>query len=104
MSRRTVERGVAALAFVAVLTLAGAQPAAAAKTPTSARRMVSLWSVLTSAGQHAVLGAWEGVQSLFDGAPAPQPQSKKGWGIDPNGNSLRVIEDGGTVSDPDGVN
>lgn len=95
MHRRTAQRGIAALAFVLMLTLAGAQPAAAADqgfldrlaglwgavTGTSAPQAPSLWDTVTG---------WFGVTEKTTTTTEPDP-TERGWGIDPNGNRLMTV-------------
>ncbi|HKI06397.1 MAG TPA: hypothetical protein VKK31_30740 [Thermoanaerobaculia bacterium] len=86
MYRRTVHRGIAALALVTVLTVAGAQPAAAHQGFMG--RLAEVWSVATGEPSNFLdrLARW------FDGgqtAKAPRTtMEKQTWGIDPNGGWL----------------
>jgi hypothetical protein len=81
--RRTLQRGIVALAIVTTLSAAGARPAAAMDLGL-VRQISHLWS-------------------FFLGGPSPAPRqttgkkpvtrktsdtSEGGWGIDPNGNTL----------------
>ncbi len=91
MYRRNVQRGIAALAFVLVLTLVGAQPAAAATSHQGfLDRLASFWGAVTgttSAPQAPSL--WSTVTGWFGFtdkvATSDDPPAEKGWGIDPNG-------------------
>lgn len=92
MYRRTAQRGIAALAFVLVLTLAGAQPAAAATNHQGfLDRLASFWGAVTgttSAPQSPSLWStvtgWFGFTDKVATSDDP-PAAEKGWGIDPNG-------------------
>ena len=86
MYRRIVHRGIAALALVTVLTVAGAQPAAAAGQQGLPGRAAGAWSVI--AGESGNL--LDRLVRWFDGgerarAPRTRTTTKLGWGIDPNG-------------------
>lgn len=78
---------IAALALVTVLALAGAQPAAAAG-PGFLDRVASFWSTVTG-GEHVDL--WDTISGWFGGGTESAANSsdttKRGAGIDPNGNS-----------------
>jgi hypothetical protein len=88
MKRRIVHRGVVALAIVTSLSLAGAQPAAAANL-NLLDRLSHLWSMVT--GLPAFTSHQESTRpAKLPGkstttTPAP---GDRGWGIDPNGNTL----------------
>ncbi|MFL6234926.1 MAG: hypothetical protein ACJ76N_17460 [Thermoanaerobaculia bacterium] len=92
--RRTVHRGIAALAIVTSLAAAGARPAAAMDLGL-ARQLSSLWSFVTGASpaQHRAAS-----RSTKPGkATTPPPDSSdRGWGIDPNGNTVTIVP--GTAS------
>jgi hypothetical protein len=96
MYRRTTQRGIAALAFVLLLTLVGTQPAAAATTHQGfLDRLASFWGAITgtSTPQAQAPSLWDTVTGWFgftDKAATSDTGSTpdKGWGIDPNGNSL----------------
>ena len=84
MHRRSIHRGIAALALVTVLTVAGAQPAAAHQGFIG--RLAEAWSVATGEPSSFLdrLARW------FDGghrakAPRTSVTEKQTWGIDPNG-------------------
>jgi len=83
MFRRTVHRGTAALALVAVLALAGAQPAAAANLR-FADRLAGLWSAVTSGEPAGLLNTMIGWFVGPEKTP-PVKSSDTGWGSDPNG-------------------
>jgi hypothetical protein len=87
MYRRTAHRGVAALALVLTLILAGAQPAAAANRPVL-DRFASFWGAVinTVPGAHAVLNTLTGwfAKSTDD----PPAKTDQGFGMDPNGIAL----------------
>jgi len=87
MHRRTVHRGIAALALVASLTAAGASPAAAAANHGFMGRLAGVWSA--AAGDSSSF--LDRLVRWFDGgeaARAPRTTEKQTWGIDPNGNSI----------------
>jgi hypothetical protein len=87
MYRRIAHRGVAALALVLTLILAGAQPAAAANRPVL-DRFASFWGAVvnTVPGAHAVLNTLTG---WFAKSTQDPPVTTDGaWGIDPNGVNL----------------
>jgi hypothetical protein len=98
MYRRTAQRGIAALAFVLMLTLAGAQPAAAADQG-FLDRLAGLWGAVTGTSAPQAPSLWDTVTGWFgftektyycppDGS---DPNCERGWGIDPNGNRLMTI-------------
>lgn len=96
MYRRTAQRGIAALAFVLILTLAGAQPAAAATDQGFLDRLASLWGAVTGTSAPQAPSLWDTVTGWFgftdkaatsDSGTTPD----KGWGIDPNGNDLTTL-------------
>jgi hypothetical protein len=80
MHRRTVHRGMFALAIVTSLAFAGARPAAARELGLK-ERLNHLWSAVTGAGP----GAWAQLTDWLGDKPA---HTKKGWGMDPNGAEL----------------
>jgi hypothetical protein len=82
---------IAALALVTVLALAGAQPAAAAG-PGFLDRVASLWSAVTG-GEH--MGLWDTISGWFGGESetVTPATTKRGAGIDPNGNSTNPEPD-----------
>ena len=89
MHRRTVHRGIAALALVTVLMAAGARPAAAAANHGFMGRLAGVWSAV--AGESSSL--LDRLVRWFDGGEAARAQrttatAKLSWGIDPNGNSV----------------
>jgi len=89
MHRRTVHRGIAALALVASLTAAGARPAAAAANHGFMGRLAGVWSA--AAGESSSF--LDRLVRWFDGgeaakAPRARTTTKLSWGIDPNGNSI----------------
>jgi len=84
MDRRNVQRGGAALAFVVLLTMVGAQPAAAAQSPGFLFRLTSAWSAVTGTGGQVLANLWEGLSGRRQLA-ARNGLEKKGLGIDPNG-------------------
>ncbi len=91
--RRTVHRGIVALAIVTSLSVAGTRPAAAMDLGLM-HQLSNLWSFVT------------GVPSSAPRQTAGKPVTRKttttsqptdrGWGIDPNGNTI-VTTDPGTV-------
>src|SRR6185295_16197214 len=94
MYRRTAQRGIAALAFVLLLTLVGAQPAAAAADQGFLDRLAGFWGAVTGAPQAPSLwnmvAGWFGQEKTSTSDPShPSDEGDKGWGIDPNG--LRLL-------------
>ena len=90
MHRKNVHRGIAALALMSVLALAGAQPAAAANLG-FLDRLASLWTAVTE--REPAVGLWDTLVGWFDGneksAPSTDPSvTDCGAGIDPLGASL----------------
>jgi hypothetical protein len=81
MRRKFVHRGLAALVFVTLLTLVGAQPAAAVAGPGFLGDVSNLWSAVTGSELWDVLSGW------FGGTTEESATAKRGGGIDPNGNS-----------------
>ena len=83
MERRTVHRGILALAIVTSLSAAGSHPAAAADLRLL-DRFDRLWSFVTGIPAHRVASrphrATEQVPTI--------PGTKTGWGIDPNGHDV----------------
>lgn len=85
MNRRTVRRGVAALAFAALLGLAGAHPAAAEEIELferSLRWLSGLWGAQGAAEQAS---PWEGLLSIWG------EETDKGPGMDPNGGTVQSV-------------
>ena len=98
MYRRTVHRGILALAVVTSLSLAGAQPAAAKDLGFTAR-LGHLMSVLEP-GLWAKLTGWLSPGKPTKTSSSSQPNAgEKGWGLDPNGNSITTSP----TSDPLGL-
>jgi len=94
MKRRIVHRGIVALAIVTSLSFAGARPAAAANL-TLLDRIGHLWSLMT--GLPAPVAHQESARGpKIPGKSTSQPApTDRGWGIDPNGNSLTGIQGNG---------
>lgn len=93
MKRRTVQRGIVALAIVTSLAAAGPRPAAAMDLGL-ARQLSSLWSFVTGASpaQHR-----PAARSTKPGkATTTPPDPDRGWGIDPNGHTITTAP--GTAS------
>lgn len=89
MQRKSVHRGIVALAIVTSLTVAGSRPAAAADLG-FLDRLDQLWSVLVGS-----LGSPSPVPHQVPGRSHHAPgkatstaPSDRGFGIDPNGHSL----------------
>jgi hypothetical protein len=81
---RGVHRGIIALALVTVLTVAGAQPAAAANQGILGR-VAGLWSTVVGGESNSF---WSRLTGWFEGnetVPSPGAPTKRGSGIDPNG-------------------
>lgn len=90
--RKTVQRGIVALAIVTSLSVA-TRPAAAMDLGLM-HQLSNLWSLVTGVPSHA--------SHQTAGKPATrkstsQPSSDRGWGIDPNGNSIVTDPVTGTV-------
>jgi hypothetical protein len=93
MERNNVHRGVAALAVVTFLALAGAPPAAATSL-SFVDRLGSFWSLL--AGEPGAAPAGRRAAASHAGTRPRQAKTAqtttdstdKGWGLDPNGNSF----------------
>lgn len=91
--RRTVHRGIVALAIVTSLSVAGARPAAAMDLGLM-HQLSNLWSFVTgvpSPAPHPTAG-----KPVTRKTTTSQPTVDRGWGIDPNGSSI-VTTDPGTV-------
>lgn len=97
MYRRSVHRGIVALAVVTSLWLAGAQPAAAKDLGFTAR-LGHLMSVLEP-GLWAKLTGWIGGDKPTKATSSTPSAGEKGWGMDPNGNSITTSP----TSDPLGL-
>ena len=92
MERRTVHRGILALAIVTSLSAAGSRPAAAVDLGLLGH-FDRIWSFVTGIPAHRVA-------SRPHRATEPVvPGTKKGWGIDPNGGWIVIDPD----LTPDGV-
>lgn len=88
MDRRTIHRGVAALAIVTCMSLALAQPAAAAPRAGAMGRITDLWSAVAGGDNDSL---WNRLTVWLAGKPAgktPRATVKRGWGLDPNGNRV----------------
>jgi len=82
---RGIRRGVTALALVTVLTVAGAQPAAAAANQGILGRVAGLWSAVVGGESNSF---WSRLTGWFEGnetVPSSGAPTKRGGGIDPNG-------------------
>jgi len=85
--RRTVHRGVVALAIVTSLSVAGARPAAAMDLGL-VHQISHLWSFLTgvpSPAAHRTTG-----KPATRKATSTSTTTDRGWGIDPNGNTVTI--------------
>lgn len=93
--RRTVQRGIVALAIVASLSVAGARPAAAMDLGLM-HQISKLWSFFVGApstAPHRTTAGKPDTRKMVTGATtdsstttsSSDPSSDKGWGIDPNG-------------------
>jgi hypothetical protein len=94
MERRTVHRGILALAIVTSLSAAGSHPAAATDLGLL-DRFDRLWSFVTGTPAHRTASR---PHRAADQAPVV-PGTKKGWGIDPNGSWIAIDPD----TKPDGA-
>ena len=86
MHRRTAHRGIAALALVTILALAGAPPAAAADLR-FLDRVANLWSAVTQGES----GLWDVVAGWFVGtekAGSSSAATDAEAGFDPNGMTM----------------
>jgi hypothetical protein len=96
MHRKTVHRGIAALALVTVLALGGAQPAAAANL-SFLDRVASLWTAVTE--REPATSLWDTVAGWFSTSTQKEsdttPITDRGAGLDPNGTCLTA-----TPTDP----
>jgi hypothetical protein len=98
MFHRSIHRGIVALAVVTSMSLAGAQPAAARDLGFTAR-LGHLMSVLDP-GLWAKLTGWLSPDKPTKATSSSNPSTgEKGWGLDPNGNSLTTAP----TSDPLGL-
>jgi hypothetical protein len=82
--RGIIHRGIIALALVTILTLAGAQPAAAANQGILGR-VAGLWSAVAGGESNSF---WSRLTVWFEGNETVQPSgapTKRGGGSDPNG-------------------
>lgn len=93
--RRTVQRGVVALAIVTSLSVAGSRPAAAMDLGL-VRQISHLWSFVTGVPSPAPHRAESRSTRPGKATTSTQPTPDRGWGIDPNGNSITI--DPGTAS------
>ena len=86
MHRKTVHRGIAALALVTVLAFAGAQPAAAANLG-FLDRLASVWTAVTE--REPAISLWDTVAGWFGSATEKEadttPVTDRGAGLDPLG-------------------
>jgi hypothetical protein len=99
MYRRNIQRGVAALAFVLVMTVAGAEPAAAAQRPGWLDRLA--WSTVNIPGGQALTSLLDRLSGRARLA-AGKVQEKRGNGIDPNGAVVAIqVEDDSSDSTTD---
>jgi hypothetical protein len=80
--RRTIQRGVVALAIVTSLSAAGARPAAAMDLGL-ARQLSHLWSFVTGIPSPAPHRAES--RPAKPGKATTSDDKDRGWGIDPNG-------------------
>jgi hypothetical protein len=87
MERKTVHRGIVALAIVTSLSAAGSRPAAAMDLGLL-DRLSHLWSFVAGDAHQAAGRA----HRASDQGPKV-PGTKTGWGIDPNGHEIVVNPD-----------
>lgn len=101
MHRKTVHRGIAALALVTVFVLAGAQPAAAANLG-FLDRLAGLWTAVTE--REPATSLWDTVAGWFGSATEKEadttPVTDRGAGLDPLGTCANSVprDSGGTIS------
>jgi hypothetical protein len=95
MKRKIVHRGIVALAIVTSLSFAGARPAAAANL-TLLDRVSHLWSLVTGLPASAAHQESARGQKIPGKSTTTTPTpTDRGWGIDPNGNSLAGMQGNG---------
>ncbi len=92
--RRTVHRGIVALAIVTSLSVAGTRPAAAMDLGLM-HQLSNLWSLVTGIPSPATRQT-ASKPVTRKSTTTSQPTVDRGWGIDPNGISI-VTTDPGTV-------
>ena len=88
--RRTMQRGIVALAIVTSLSVAGARPAAAMDLGLM-HQISNLWSFLTGVSPvaHQTAAPGKPVHRKGTSTTCPTGQTcEGGWGIDPNGNTV----------------
>jgi hypothetical protein len=90
--RKTVHRGIVALAIVTSLSVAGTRPAAAMDLGLM-HQLSNLWSLVTGVPSHAPRQTSTKPTTRKTSSQPPAPD--RGWGIDPNGNS--IVTDPGIV-------
>ncbi len=91
--RRTIQRGIVALAIVTTLSVAGARPAAAMDLGLM-HQISNLWSFLTGASPVAHRSTAPGKPVHRKGSSSTCPSGttcEGGWGIDPNGNTVNAL-------------
>jgi hypothetical protein len=84
-----------------MLALVGAQPAAAAAARSSKVHVAGFWDAVLDVipGAHVVVDTLAGWFHVTEETTASDPgASEKGWGIDPNGNSLNSLPSPGTIN------
>ncbi len=103
MYRRTAHRGIAALAFVLLLTLVGTQPAAAADQG-FLDRLAGFWGAVTGTSAPQAPSLWNTVAGWFGFEKSSNSTTdssssdpgERGWGIDPNGVRLMTVNPPGS--------
>lgn len=102
MYRRNIQRGVAALAFVLVMSVAGAEPAAAAQRPGWLDRLA--WSAVNIPGGQGFLTLLDRLsgRARLAARSGQEGQEKKGLGSDPNGLVVTIQVEDGSNPDEDG--
>jgi hypothetical protein len=100
MHRKYVRRGIFALAVVTSLAYSGSRPAAARELGLM-ERLNRAWSAVTGAQPAwAQLAGWFGGDKPTKAASSSTSSTvDKGWGMDPNGNSILTSP----TSDPSGL-
>jgi hypothetical protein len=91
--RKTIHRGIVALAIVTSLSVAGARPAAAMDLGLM-HQLSNLWSLVTGVPSHAPRQT-STKPATRKTTSSPQPIDR-GFGIDPNGGNS-IVTDPGTV-------
>ena len=93
--RRTVHRGIVALAIVTSLSVAGTRPAAAMDLGLM-HQLSNLWSLVTGIPSPAPHQTANKPVTRKTTSSSQPPTVDRGWGIDPNG--ISIVADPGPAS------